>query len=551
MGNRTEPTPKEIVRQFALDSVLDQFRVPIKNQGLQVAQNIVYRRVGSYAKRPGSSVYGSGASTGMTLPVISGYRWSRGINNAVPAILRQMVVQSGDALWTGNDATGAFTSIGALTAGSSPAYFAGAFDPTNTGGNPNSDILICAYGSGAPKKWDGTTLSALSAGITNPFTGCVNWHEHVFLWGDPSFPDQVFATDLGNPESYANSSAYGGYKIGRGDGDALVTRCIDVGPTLWCFKNRSIQVMTGYDFAASSDQQFQLGPFVSGIGTPAPGLSVAKLRTSVVWWSGQNFYRMTLGDTEPTVIGNPIVNLIAQAAQNNQSVIRGVAGDFLVQGINGPTVLNNVYIVAIDGGSGVANTVLVYDENITAEVGKPAWSVWTGLNIGCFIPWGGPNDQKLLYAGDGVIGDVHLIGGDPTADVKRDGTRVVIPVQWTTGRNDGGSPDRLKKMSRLYIDAETTAVTFDVTVTSDVTGSVTNSTAQGGAMGAGGVFGTATFGGAAFGSSSKTTYVSDEIPLANIMDGHNFQVSVYEASSSSAYEVVALSYRAIEEAYHL
>lgn len=545
----TQPKPRQIIVPFSLDSVLDEFVVPIKNRGLSIAQNVVYRRVGGFGKRTGTAPYGGGPSTGLAGRVISGTRWYRGIGpNNVPAATKYMVVQSNDAFYVGNDTTGAFTSIGSVTVGSQPAFYATAFDPAESAvtATPASDILIMAYGSGPPKKWDGTHFTALSPTITNFFAGATFYHEHVWFWGDQNFPDTVFATDLGNPESYTFSSQFGGYKVGRGDGDPFVQRCLPAQGLLYVFKQRSIYTISGFDFY-SGDYQFQDTPLVEGIGTPSP-FSVARLRNSLIWWSGQTFYRLGLGTSEPENLGTPITNTIAIAAQKNQSVIRAVAGDFLVKSGGGYRVYNNVYLCAIDGGAGFADTILMFDEQVTAERGKPAWTVLTGLKIGSFIPWDGPGDQKLLYFGDGATGQVYLFGGDAYADVAADGTTRNAPqVILKTGRNDNGTPNQTKHLDRLFVDAETNTTNLNVTISSDTAAhpsilDVENVVATGGLWGS-------NWGSFSWGPTVSTAYVSTELDVVPELDGKNFTVQIVEQSNASAYEIVALSYHAIEEAY--
>src|ERR1700732_4191760 len=282
-----------------LSGPLDQYTYPARGPKslLQQAQNVVYRRVGALGKRSGSGPYGGTGVVAGNQPVISGTRWYRGR----PSTLKTMIVHSNDTLWAGNDGTGVFTALGgqALAGSTTPAYFASAYDPAD-----NSDILIVAYGSAQPIKYDGSNPpSFLSAAITNPFTGCYFWHEHVWFWGDPAFPDTVFATDLGNPESYAFASAFGGYQEGRGDGDSLVTGMIDNGSALLVFKNRSIYAIQGYDFV-QGEYPFSNLPLVPGIGTPN-GKSIAVLGGNVIFWSGQQFYLLPPYSSQAVPIGNP------------------------------------------------------------------------------------------------------------------------------------------------------------------------------------------------------------------------------------------------------
>lgn len=537
-----DPSPKTVYTAFSFEDVLDEYQIPIKNKGLTIAQNVMYRRAGSYGKRTGSAPYGAAASTGLTGPVRSGVRWYRG----KPTTFKAMVLQCGDALFTGNDATGAFSSISGLTAGSSACMFASVFDPAESAvaGTPASDILAIACGSMNPQKWDGTNFTQLSASITQKFTGVSFWHEHLWWWGDPGFPDYVFASDLGAPESFAFSNTYGGYQIGRGDGDPTVQICKPNGPFLYAFKNESIYAFQGYDFVVG-EYQFQLEPAVFGIGTTCP-FSVQVLNNKLIWWSGQDFWILGLADAAPTRIGTPIVKTIATAAMANQSQIRSAAGDFLVQTSAGYFMYTNVYLFAFPSVAGGNDTILVYDGD-AAQRGKPAWTIWKGLNVGAFIPWGGPGDNSFLYYGDSVLSQASFIGGHPTADQLANGSLTAISYTATTGRDVAGASDRKKRLDRVYLDVESNAATFEVTVTSDQqqSSTVLAIAAQGVQ---GGVWGQ-NWGTMIWGSASGVLYQSLQVPFAKTIVGYNFTIQIYESSTGASYEVVALSYRAVMEGY--
>lgn len=530
-----------------LGGVLDESKTPAKlgQSGFVQLQNTMYRRFGSSSKRVGSGLYGGGGAIGSS-PVRSGYRWYRG----TPSFAKQLIAQSADTLYLGNDGTGAMTSIGSLAAGSSAAMFCSSFDPAESGvgGTPASDVMIVAYGSGPPKKWDGTNLTQLSSAIANPFTGCEFFHEHVWLWGDPAFPDTVFATDLGNPESYAFSTSFGGYDVGRGDGDPFVQRCIALGDTLFIFKSNSIYVIQGYDFQ-SGEYQFSLEPIVTGIGIPSPWC-VARVRNALIFWSGQRFYRLAYGSTEPEAIGRPLLFTSANVAANNQSLIRAVGGDFVVTGQQGQEVYNNVALFAADtSGIGHADTVLVYDEDASQHFGDYAWSIWSGLNVGCWIPTKTNGEQSTLFFGDSSIGQVYQFGTNPNADIKAGPISNPIQVSIQTGLIDCGTPDIKKHLSRVYIDTIANAASFSVSAVSDTTGSQSvNAPTTAGSVA--GIIGTAIIGSTAIlGTPGGQLYQAPEADFRPSIDGHNFQITIQESSITSAYELLAINLEILEESY--
>ncbi len=117
----------------------------------------------------------------------------------------------------------------------------------------------------------------------------------------------------------------------------------------------------------------------------------------MIFWNGQQFYAYLQGSFTP--IGTPLLLDAAIAANGNQSVVRAVAGDFLVQGANGPTIYNSLFLCAVDDGSGTAKKIFVYNDTASQLYGSPAWGVWTGMSVGCWIPWGKQGDKKQALLG--------------------------------------------------------------------------------------------------------------------------------------------------------
>lgn len=513
---------------------------------MQMLQNGVYVPAGGVAKRTGSGVDVGTGATGSGKPIISGVRWYRG----VPTVLKQMVVQSADQLWARNDTTGVYTSIGSLAAGSTPAFFAGAFDPAQSGvaGTPASDILVCAYGSGPPMKWDGSHFTQLSSAITNNFAGVTNWHEHLWLWGDPNNPDTLFATDLGNPESYTFSTNFGGYQIGRGDGDNTIQVAVGNENYLFVWKGNSIYVITGFDFA-TGDYQFNVQPLVYGVGTNAPH-SVACIKEIPHFWTGARFARLnvnsTVGSELIDSIGGPAVREEVIAAQGLQGIIRAVGGTFLVAAPNrGSGVLyEDVYMCAVDDGTGVANKILLYDDEATkAFQGRFAWSSLTGLSVGAFIPWIGPGDQPRLYIGSAKADYVLQFGQNAISD-----SAMVIPVGMVFGADDLGSPNLQKFLDILYVALAANQCTITVNISTDNPARsatfMLNPTQPVAAE-----FGTAIFGESAFGTALATSYQDTYGKVRPWLRGKNFTVTFTESSATSMWELIGMTFHFLADAY--
>ena len=413
-GNPSAPSQKYNRFEFVapLDQSINANRVPC----LTEAENVLYRPFNAVSKRPGLGPYGQSGILPGGNPIMSGFRFYA----ARPKVQRQMLIQAGTAFYLGSDGPGTFTAIGGAIPGNpTPAFFTNVFDQAESqAGGGAADIVVIAFGSGPPRKWDGKTMSILNPSIKNTFSGVENWHDHLWFWGDPNNPDTLYATDLGNPESMAFVQSFGGYSIGEGDGDGQIQRVIGSGDTLYVFKANNIYTMQGYDFS-QGEYQFQEKPWVTGLGTTAPH-SVQVMRDgSIIFWSGRSFYRLYPGNPQPVNIGIPIARTCAAAALNNQGLMRAVAGDFQIAWIlgqvsstdladGGPwSTLDSVYMCAMDVGNGVADTIAVFDDQASQLYGKPAWSFITGFTVGSFIPWEGAGDPKTLYVGDGATGLVR------------------------------------------------------------------------------------------------------------------------------------------------
>ena len=539
--------PRDRWERVAFDGGLDQSTSQNRYPGLRVATNVVYRPFGALSKRAGSSVYGAVPNG---TPIRSGYRWYRGN----PTVYRAMVVQNGDGFYLGNDAGGAFNRLFAFPANPatpiSAAFYASTYDPAESGvaGTPASDVMVVAWGGGAPLKWDGANaVVPLSPNITNPFTGVTEWHGHLWFWGDPSVPATLFATDIDNPEGFTFMLEFSpeGYPIGRGDGDPYIQRVINVGDVLYAFKTASIFAVTGYDFQAT-DVQFTIQEAVTDSGTTAPH-SVANLRGSLIYWDGASFRQFVPGNTETIAIGTPIINSMARAAVGSQAGIQAFAGDFIVQTVDGYTLYSGFYLCAIDlNGTGVADTILAYDLDASALMGKPMWTVWTGLSIGAFIPWNGFGDLRYLYIGSATDGTVRLMGGDPTGDDNTFGPPSPIACEAQLGRYAFDTPDQYKRLDRAYLEAESTAATFEVAVRTDVSASTqpTMTTGEPGLLAGEAVIAAENI---FAGDAGASTYQSPIVDFEGWVKGLNFSFDITESSNSSAWSLIALAVHLVEE----
>ena len=336
----------------------------------------------------------------------------------------------------------------------------------------------------APLKYDGNTISGLSGQIQQPFTGCFTWHNHVWFWGDPNHPDELYAADINQPEGFSFMLKNGPYEVGPGDGDPSIRACIDGGNAMYVFKGNNIYEVTGYDFQGG-EYQFQIEPKVRGHGTPN-AFSVAKLRNAIVFWDGEQFCRYQPGGFDVEMIGRTIPRTSGLVAQGNQALVRAVGGSFITESLlnenfytTGPTaqeMYSNVALFAVDviGDHSAAKTVLVYDDDASQFLGNYAWSIWNGWSVGCWIPFGGgPNNSGaveeppiLCFGFDTPTGpQINQYGSNPTADSGN-------PIPWIaqTGWVTLGTAIKMKELHGVYLETEAAVnVAFAVDVTASTT----------------------------------------------------------------------------------
>lgn len=323
-----------------------------------------------------------------------------------------------------------------------------------------------------PLRYDGSTVSGLSYQIQQPFTGCVSWHDHVWYWGDPSNPDTLYASDIDQPVGFTFMNQEGGYDIGAGDGDPAIQACIPIGNILYVFKRTAIYAITGYDFQ-SGEYQFQVQPALTGTGIPAPGCATL-LNNTIIYWDGSKFNRLSPGATLPELIGRTIPLTSGRISNGNPKLMRAASGDFTIKtllnnvyaapgGGSDTTVFSNVALFACDAGNGRADAILAYDDDASTFIGNYAWSVWNGLTVEAFIPFGNgektsqiATDPPTLFWIPNLQSNiaVYQYGAHATLDAFNGGLPLGISWFAQTAWDSLGTASLIKEAHRLLLDAE-------------------------------------------------------------------------------------------------
>ena len=198
----------------------------------------------------------------------------------------------------------------------------------------------------------------------------------------------------------------------------------------------------------------------------------AVLENEIVFWSGRKFLRWRRLRTTPEHIGFPIPITEGLVSKGMQLDVRCVAGDLQVKtpmnNQYGPTnpyagntiIYRSLAMWAVDVGDGSPDTIIVYDDEATNNIGQYAWSTWTGWNVGCWIQQGaGPGnggdiDKPYVFFVDPYGIYINLVGGNANFDF---GTTQPIPWFAQTGWINFSSPELLKNARLMFANMEAQA----------------------------------------------------------------------------------------------
>jgi hypothetical protein len=394
---------------------------------LSVADNVTFSRDGVVSKRPGNGYYGGGASSsiGTGLPVQSLFRFYAG----VPRV-GTLLAHSGTGLYKGNDATGAWSAIAAVTlSNANPAHFTQMYDSDMSSGAATACIIT--DGVHIPWAFDGTNavpvhstggtflpLGRAGSPIT-PLYGC-NWAYHMCYAGQPDEPTALYISDALRPEAFtginyidsAISSYTAYYPAGRDGTLGVITGIISLGAYLLVFYTGGI--VTGTNTGTYGGTQFVWTRLSNSIGCPSPR-SIAAMEGAIFFFGGDRFYATDtqsitpLPDDIPSVYANNARSTLPAEIANSSTVVgvrRGLA-----------------YWASYNAGAGALSRIVVFDTaaaggwSYTVATGTTqggAWSRWLGMNLNCGIECRGPGDTTKfpMFWGSSISDTVaqHDIG---------------------------------------------------------------------------------------------------------------------------------------------
>lgn len=274
-------------------------------------------------------------------------------------------------------------------------------------------ILAIGNGLDSPRKYDGTTLSAL--GGSPPKFAFVKVHKNR-LW--VATGSRLSFSDLLNPESWPVLNFI---DISPDDGD-IITGLLPYVDMLIVTKQHSVWAVQG-----DSIDNFNVVRIHADIGNIAPdSLTVANNLVTFVSDSGVWF----------TDLNTPV--LATQRLQPTWDALNHRKLDLCASGYD--AAHNMLYVAVPSGASSVPDQVWAFD------VLRNAWDIRTTWKASSFVSFreGGADN---FWFGDSTQGQVWAIDS-PTDDGQ------LIPFVWESKSFDFGAPEWVKYLRRVYLNVK-------------------------------------------------------------------------------------------------
>lgn len=273
----------------------------IRDNQLSVLDNFAHERDNIWTVRPGNINYGSGSGqTGSGVASLAATRFYFGAST----ITGQLCVQSGGHLYTGNDTTGAFTSVGTGMSTTQPATFAQMYDPDNLSG-ANTTLFICD-GSRTPRRWDGTNFAAVQQGGVflpngvqsgSPITPlyATDWNYSLCYANEPTDQTALWISDQLRPERFtataitdtAGSTYIPYYPGGKNSALGAITGIRQYGAFLIVFFTAG--VVTAVNTGSYGAFQYIFTTISRNTGCTSPR-SIVAMDYGIIFFGGDRFY---------------------------------------------------------------------------------------------------------------------------------------------------------------------------------------------------------------------------------------------------------------------
>lgn len=299
------------------------------------------------------------------------------------------------------------------------------------------------------KSWDrasttiNTCLTDLGAAV--PHGNVMKWFSnYMFVMNNANvsgtkYPNRIYISALGDPTTYTTGTDFIDVP-----GAGRVITAIAAGPTtssdsLIVFKERSIQVLTGYGIASwkittSNNTTFGLD---TSLGCIAPR-GVVKVGDDIWFIDSQAQIRKLTRSIYGSFIDGGVVStkIRATLAGLNQAQLALTSAWYHA---------NKVYFAFPNGTDTHNSIVCVFDQIASARTQGEAWTTYTGWTPSVFCGTI-TSGQPALYMGDGTTGKVYKHAGT-------DDNSTAIDARWDGKDDYFSAPERYKRYKFGYIRA--------------------------------------------------------------------------------------------------
>jgi len=247
------------------------------------------------------------------------------------------------------------------------------------------DYLIFGNGANQVQKWDGTTLSNVSASIGEASVFAV-FENTPHYSGDPATPSTVFYADADSIDT--NPADLG---INVGDGQS-VTALVANNDVLQVYKDNSIHAVTTNLDSNGNFVAPQVQPIINASDGAMGGGSVLSAYGYTYYLSKNGV--QTYGSSDLKVQGNLPLPLSFKIDPNIRNI------NFASSATQTGAYINNKALFGVAMGTDASNGhVLVYDENFKRRFGVDNWVYWTLPLLNQFCVFRDENKQDQLYFG--------------------------------------------------------------------------------------------------------------------------------------------------------
>lgn len=484
---------------------LDTTKAPtlLEPDQLVVAENIEYLTEGSRSKRLGTTRYNASAIGTVTVTALADF-WRYGAS-LTPT--QKFVAHAGTAIYK-DDGDGVWDSIKASWGAST----------SETSICIADDFVVFCNGVDTPQKWDGTTVSDLSA-TTTAFSGMAYHLRRGFAWASPANPSIINVTAASDITDLTGGDTTN-LQVDEGDGDRVMWAggwrerlFVLKGP-----QYGSVHQIAGATLATLSRTKVLTGaPCASMRG-------VIVTPNDIFWPSRYGFHSLNAtqkyGDTEETFISRPVQSLFNEL---NRSRFNQIVGFYHPnRNIIGWTVP--------EGGQTQNTAVFVYN----FILGR--WAVWYMDDdvASCAVMLDPQTRQPRLYMGgyDGFVRE-----GDQTTLTDDDGqaynATIRTPVHASLPGKDVLTEASFESITTFFQPTGN----YNATLTATIDGR--DQTATVNLAGGGAVLGSFVLGTDKLGTAAKHQYV--ESPIED--RGRSIQLQWSQGGSSQDFRPLGYAVR--------